>query len=172
MATERQSRAMRLYKENYGKNVPIGQIMLAAGYSESAAKNPKVLTESMDWQQMMDEFLPDDALLGAHKSMLQAKKLAMAEFPNWLGVEEIRAMITDQGGTPRNYEANPITGMVAVWYWIPDYMAQKVALDLAYKLKGKIKASGDVNVTVTPPPVALVEFLGGDGPAPSQDPVR
>lgn len=146
------------------------EIMLAAGYSQSSADNPKVLVESMDWQEAMDHFLPDDKLLGVHKGLLEAKKLATAEFPTWLGVDAIRDMIADQGGTVRNYELNPITQMTAVWYWIPDVMAQRAALDLAYKLKGKITNKvehlGEIEV-----PVALVEFLGGDGPTNGQDPV-
>lgn len=171
MATSKQQRAIQLYKENYGTGASLREIMLKAGYSQSSADNPKVLTESMDWQEAMDHFLPDADLLEKHVGLLNAKKLEKAEFPNWLPQAEIRQMILDSGGTPRNYETNPITGMIAVWYWVPDLMAQRAALDLAYKLKGKIKSSGDVNVNVTPPPVALVEFMGGDEPTPSQDPI-
>lgn len=138
MATTKQQRAIQLYKENYGTGASMREIMLAAGYSQHSADNPKVLTESMDWQQAMDHFLPDDKLLGVHVGLLEAKKLATAEFPVWLEIEMIHQMIEDQGGTVRNYEANPITGMIAVWYWIPDVMAQRAALDLAYKLKGKM----------------------------------
>lgn len=171
MATNKQQRAIQLYKENYGTGKSMREIMLMAGYSQSSADNPKVLVESMDWQQAMDHFLPDDKLLNVHGKLLEAKKLEKAEFPSWLPQAEIRQMILDSGGTPRNYETNPITQMIAVWYWVPDVMAQKAALELAYKLKGKLKAA-DVNVNVMPPPTALVEFLGGDGPTPSQDPVR
>lgn len=137
MATPRQQRAIAIYVENRGE-VSVGESMRRAGYSDASAKNPSNLTKSMDWQDAMEHFLPDDKLLGVHVSLLEAKKLASTEFPTWLGVDAIRDMIAEQGGTVRNYELNPITQMTAVWYWIPDVMAQRAALDLAYKLKGKM----------------------------------
>lgn len=137
MPTPRQQRAIAIYVENRGE-VSVGESMRRAGYSDASAKNPSNLTKSMDWQEAMEHFLPDDKLLNVHAGLLEAKKLDKAEFPTWLDQAEIRQMILDQGGTPRNYETNPITGMVAVWYWIPDVMAQRAALELAYKLKGKM----------------------------------
>lgn len=168
MATPKQELAIQLYKENYGTGMSYYDIMRKAGYSHSSAKNPKVLTESMDWQQAMDHFLPDDKLLEKHKGLLNATKIERADFPHYIPQETIREILLDAGCHPRNFETNPISGVVTVWYWAPDHRAQAAALDLAYKLKGKmttkVEHSGEV-------PVALVEFLGDDGSTTGQDPV-
>lgn len=159
---------MVLYKENYGNDVSMGQIMLAAGYSKSSAENPKVLTDSQDWQDMMEEFLPDKLLLKKHKQLLEAKKIERIEFPAYVTQETIRAIILDAGCKPRNFETNPFTGIISVWYWAPDARAQQAALTLAYHLKGKMKLKVERTDDV---PVALVEFLGDDDTSDSNDPV-
>lgn len=148
MATSKQNLAIRLYKENYGTGKSTREIMLMAGYSQSSADNPKVLTESMDWQEAMDEFLPDDLLLKKHKQLMEAKKIERAEFPSWLPQDKIREMLKEAGCSPRNFEVNPITGIIIVWYWAPDYVAQRAALDLAYKLKGKMTQKVEHSGTV------------------------
>lgn len=167
MGTPKQQLAISIYVENHGR-VSVSEAMRRAGYSDATAKNPQNLTKSMDWQEAMDSFLPDTDLLAKHSELLQAKKLEKAEFPGWLPQENIRDILHEAGCQPRNYETNPFTGTIVVWYWAPDARAQAAALDLAYKLKGKMKTkiehSGEV-------PVALVEFLGDDGSTPGQDPV-
>jgi hypothetical protein len=167
MPTEKQNRAIKIYVENHGR-LSVSESMRRAGYSAATAKNPKQLTESMDWQQAMDRFLPDDVLLKKHKQLMNARKIERAEFPGYIPQETIREILTDAGCKPRNFEQNPMTGIISVWYWAPDTRAQAMALDLAYKLKGKmtqkIEHTGEV-------PVALVEFLGDDDTSPSHDPV-
>lgn len=138
MATNKQELAIQIYKENYGTGMSTYQIMRQAGYSHSSAKNPKVLTESMDWQEAMDHFLPDTELLKKHKQLFNATKIERAEFPGYIPQETIREILLDAGCAPRNFEQNPMTGIISVWYWSPDTRAQAAALDLAYKLKGKM----------------------------------
>lgn len=166
MATMKQQRAIAIYVENRGQ-ISVGEAMRRAGYSDASAKNPTNLTRSMDWQEAMDKFLPDTDLLAKHAQLLEAKKLERAEFPSWLPQEEIRNILLEAGCQPRNYETNPITGIIVVWYWAPDARAQAAALDLAYKLKGKQKLKVEHSGT----PVALVEFLGDDGQTSGQSPV-
>ena len=167
MSTPKQQRAIAIYVENRGQ-LSVGEAMRRAGYSEASAKNPRNLTESMDWQEAMDHFLPDIDLLERHQDLLNAKRIEKTDFPSYVGQDLIRQIITEAGCEPRNMETNPFTGTITVWYWAPDARARLAALDLAYKLKGKqklkVEHSGDV-------PVALVEFLGDDGSTSGQDPV-
>jgi len=167
MATSKQTKAIMIYKQNYGSGITPTEAMRQAGYAESSLKNPKVLTESMDWKTAMDHFLPDHELLEKHVSLMSAKTIQKADFPIWMPQEKIKEIIEEAGCQPRNYETHPITGQIFVWYWAPDTAAQSKALELAYKLKRKMQ---DVNVNVMPP-TALVEFLGGEQPTQSQDPV-
>lgn len=168
MATSKQTKAIIIYKKNYGSGITPTEAMRQAGYAESSLKNPKVLTESLDWQEAMDKFLPDMKLLEKHNQLMEAKKIERAEFPLWLGQEKIKEILEEAGCQPRNFEINPVIEVIHVWYWAPDTAAQSKALELAYKLKKKMGA--DVNVTL-PPPTALVEFLGGEESTPGQSPI-
>lgn len=68
----RQIKAVKALAGNGGKS--IGKAMREAGYSKISANTPKKLTESKAWNDLLDEFLPDEYLakrtkwLTAHKS--------------------------------------------------------------------------------------------------------
>lgn len=59
MATEKQKKAMENYMDNHGN---VSKAMRDAGYDETTAKNPKNLTESRGWQELLDEYIPEDYL--------------------------------------------------------------------------------------------------------------
>lgn len=69
--TQKQAQAIQNSMENAGN---ISQAMLKAGYSPATAKNPKELTQSKAWQEVMKEYLPDAELFQAHKEALKATK--------------------------------------------------------------------------------------------------
>lgn len=58
--------------ENPGK--PIGTAMKEAGYAHGMVVNPKDLTESRGWKELMNEYLPDKTLLQVHKEGLAAMR--------------------------------------------------------------------------------------------------
>ena len=136
MASEKQKLAVQIYVGNRG--ITRSEAMRRAGYSENTIKNPKNLTASKTWQELMDEYLPDDKLAQKHTELLDATKIERADFPAGLPHAVIREMLIEAGCKPRNFETNPKTGVIYVWYWAPDRKAQASALDLAYKLKGKL----------------------------------
>lgn len=59
--------------ENPG--LPISTAMKQVGYSENTATNPKDLTESKGWQELMDKYLPDPDVIQTHKEGLKANKI-------------------------------------------------------------------------------------------------
>lgn len=67
MATLKQKKAVEKIVENHG-NVSKG--MREAGYDKNTAKNPKNLTESKGWQELMEQYLPDKLLAKKHKELL------------------------------------------------------------------------------------------------------
>jgi hypothetical protein len=69
--TMKQKKALDNMVEN-GGNVSKG--MRDAGYSEKTAINPSKLTESKGFQQLADEYLPDDFLLNALEEDIAEKK--------------------------------------------------------------------------------------------------
>jgi hypothetical protein len=67
MATIKQKRAFKEALENGGV---VSRAMKTAGYSDSVAKNPKKLTDSIGWKELMDEYLPDKLLAKRHLALL------------------------------------------------------------------------------------------------------
>lgn len=106
MATEKQKKAIKNVVENRGN---ISKAMRDAGYSKKSAKNPKNLTESKSWNQLMDKYLPDKLLAEKHKELLVIPK-------------KVRHFV--KGDLESEYEEL-------------DSNAMKAGLDMAYKLKGK-----------------------------------
>lgn len=51
---------------------PLGSAMRQAGYSDSQAKNPHQITRTRTWQQLMDEYLPQDKLVAVLAEQLEA----------------------------------------------------------------------------------------------------
>lgn len=72
MATLKQKKAVKELVEKVG--ISTGEAMLNAGYSPATAKNPQKLTESKAWAELMDQYLPDNALLETHQNALLASK--------------------------------------------------------------------------------------------------
>jgi hypothetical protein len=67
--TMRQREAVRNYVENRGN---ASKAMRDAHYSPATAKNPKNLTESAVFKELLDEFIPDKKLLQVGKDGLNA----------------------------------------------------------------------------------------------------
>lgn len=114
MATLNQEKAVKDTLDNLGKGkkVSMGKILRKNGYSESVIKNPKIVTESVGWQELMEKHLPDKLLAQKHKELLTVPK-------------KVRQFV--KGELTSEYEEL-------------DSNAVKSGLDMAYKLKGKYAA--------------------------------
>ena len=71
-----QKKALTKITEQLKNNqrVSISQVMRAVGYSESSATKPSNLTKSKAWQNMLEEYFPDDLLLKEHKGIIKQNK--------------------------------------------------------------------------------------------------
>lgn len=108
MVTIKQKLAKNRIVENHGN---ISKTMLQVGYSKNSAKNPKNLTESDGWKELMEQELPNSLLAQKHKELLNKKEVKRtfnAELGEWIEIE---------------------TGQI-------DTQAVSKGLDMAYKLKG------------------------------------
>src|SRR5574341_427314 len=114
MATIKQLKAIENVVENRGN---VSKAMLDAGYDETTAKNPKNLTESRAWQDLMDKYLDDKRLVRVHAEGLGARRK--------------RAEIVD-----RDDKGRP----VYQYFDEPDYFARHKYLETAYKIKDKLNA--------------------------------
>jgi hypothetical protein len=88
--------------------VGMGTAMLKAGYGKGYAKNPKKLTSTKSWQELMNEFLPDSLIAEKHKALLDKKEIIVVR-----NGKESETIVTDQ----------------------IDTNAVKAGVDMAYKLK-------------------------------------
>lgn len=118
-------------QKNHGKSPSIAKAMREAGYAEATAKNPKNLTESKSWEQMMDEYFPDDKLNKVLQEGLEANRV-------------ISAVVTGKEADGRSTD----------FIDVPDHAVRHKFLDTALKLKKKFPAekhevenTGEITVT-------------------------
>lgn len=71
MATAKQKLAVSKMAENGGN---VSRAMLEAGYTPVTAATPKKLTTSKGFQELADQYLPDNMLLEALKEDIESKK--------------------------------------------------------------------------------------------------
>ena len=141
MATDKQERAVQLFVENRGKSV--SSAMREAGYSDATAKNPKNLTATAAWKELLEKALPDKKLLAVHKKLLGAQHVEHMVFP--LGMEEadIKKLLNSVGCTPKKIKHGEQA--IHAWFWSPDYKARAAAVELANKIKGRISTKLEVD---------------------------
>jgi hypothetical protein len=148
MATLKQIKAARIIVENHGegKTLPLGQILLRAGYRPATAKNPAQIVESRGFQELLDEVLPDELLSDVHLGLLKSTKIEHMVFPlgpkrteedvDKLSDETICEMLAEVNCTVRRIVHQETARHV--YFWAPDTSARQAALKLAYDVKGRI----------------------------------
>lgn len=131
MATLKQKKAIKNTVENGGN---VTKAMLDAGYLPTTVNNPKNLTGSKAWLELMPKKLSDEVLLKVHKAGLEA-------------YHEV-AQITD-----RDKDGNP----VYTYFKKPDFHARHKYLETAYKIKGRYNETPEMNKPVT---INFITFNG------------
>lgn len=108
MATQKQKRAIDNLVENGGN---VSKAMKDAGYSEATAKTPQKLTESKAFQDIYEQYIPNELLLEKHKALLEKVEV-----------------VTKNNVSTGEVDVIP-TGQI-------DTQAVKAGLDMAYKVRG------------------------------------
>jgi len=73
MATLKQRKAARAIIEN--GRTSVSAVMREVGYSAKSAVDPSKLTKSKGFQELLEEYIPDELLAKKHKQLLEAKKI-------------------------------------------------------------------------------------------------
>ena len=120
MSTLKQKKAIENVIENHGN---ISKAMKDAGYTLASAKNPSNLTHSKAWKELVEDALPNEKLFKVHIEALQANKVVSARV---IGKDA-------DSGTDDFIE-------------VPDQPVRVKALELAYKIKGKLNTDSGVNI--------------------------
>lgn len=144
MATVKQKLAFKKTLENGGS---VSKAMRETKYNKSVAKNPKILTASKGWKELMDQYMPEDLLAKKHIELLSSVTLEKLSFTPETEDDEIKAVIADMPGYKFLYlkkikgsaRGSNIQEKIA-YVRAPDTMTQDKALDKAYKLRGSYSA--------------------------------
>jgi len=120
MATKKQKTRLKII----GKNRTIKQELLDAGYALSTAtKQPPTVMKAKGWNELVEQYLPDNALLNKHCEALEAAKV--------------------------------ITSPTEPDYTVPDYSIRLKAVELGYKVKGKLQTNNYIQQNN----IGKVEFI-------------
>jgi hypothetical protein len=79
MAVTKQRMVIGKLVENRG--ISIYRAMIASGYSEAYASNPKQLMETKSFTDLLEEHIPDSMLLDTHTALLKSKRIDNLIFP-------------------------------------------------------------------------------------------
>lgn len=125
------------------KGSTLTKAMEKANYSPTTAKRTNKLTRTKGWEELTNAYLSDKELAEKHSAQLNSSKLTKLYFDiddedetieevcKKLGVELLYIKINkDQTGKTANVKA-------------PDLFFRDLALDKAYKIKGKYSNDGD-----------------------------
>lgn len=118
------------------KKMSMYDAMIAQGYSHSYARSSTQLTETKDFQKLMEKYLPDNLLATTHGDLMTASKLEYMLFNADIKDEEIYELLASKGIIPKKI-IHGIQG-THVWFFSPDNKIRKEATELGYKVKGKM----------------------------------
>ncbi len=144
MPTIKQTKAFDKTMENTGN---VSKAMREVGYSENTAKNPKTLTDSKGWEELVKAQLSDKTLLKKHKELLNTKSLQKESFPKDIEDEEIKELLKAVNCSVKKIRNTKMAK--TVYYTAVDTKALKDALDMAYKVKGRYKEKVEHSLTLT-----------------------
>jgi len=125
----------------------MGGIFREAGYADSTADKPGRIQSAKSWEELMDERLSDDDLSRVHSELLNAHRLDHMVFPLNVTDDEITDLLRSTGCKVRKFMHSET--QTHCWFWSPDTMAQRGAVELAYKLKGRLTQKIDLSLRKT-----------------------
>lgn len=113
----------KMYKENGFKSLGKA-IRQSSVYSPSVADHPKIITQTISWQALLDEQMPEQHLALRHKEILDKRDRRMVP-------------ILDDFGNPNFYpDGKPMMREIDDG---PNTAAVTKGLDMAYRLRGSFK---------------------------------
>lgn len=157
-------RAKKAFDKMLENGGVVSSAMIEAGYSPAMAKNPQKLTGTLAWQQLMEEYLPDDEIAEKHKELLRSTRLDHQVFAlgpkdeedkkKYIEIDKAKAIkegkeyreieyVTDEDIRQMLEDINCKVRRIVhretardVYFWVADNRSRKDAIDMAYKLKG------------------------------------
>lgn len=138
MATAKQEATFRDQLENPGK--ALSKSMRENGFKPGMAKNPQDLKKTKGWQELTDKFLNDKELMKKHNEQLNSSRMTKMYFDIDDSDSDIRKVCKELGVELLYVKLNKDKTGKTVNVKAPDFFYRDLALDKAYKLKGKYSA--------------------------------
>lgn len=107
-----------------------------AGYSQSLADNPKVLTDRKWFKSVIPDY---EKTANAMHELMDSSRVEHAVFPLLLSDLEIKELLEEVPGCQLKKIRHSETQTHA-WYWVPDNRAKKDAIDIVLKVRGDYAA--------------------------------
>ena len=134
MPTIKQQIATKEIIENHRS---VGSAMRIAGYKNTSATVPYNLTRSKGWAELLEKHLPDKKLFQVHNDALDATKVVSAR---------VTGRDADSGTDD--------------FIDVPDHPTRLRAVELGYRVKGKLKDSPEINLNQTKVLIMPEELIG------------
>lgn len=115
MKAKHNTRQKLLAKKLIENGGNVSKSMVEVGYSKAYAKNPQKITNTKSWEELMEQYLPDEKLQQVHEEGLEATRTISA------------------------YSGKGADSTTNDFIDVPDFAVRKQYLELAYKIKSKIK---------------------------------
>lgn len=144
MATTRQKLAIK--KVLNGST--ISQAMRDAGYSPKTATSTGKLTSTKGWKELTAKYLSDDAIVKRHTEQLNSSKLQKLYFDIDDDDKMIKKVCDKLGVELLFIKENKDKTGKTVNVKAPDFFYRDLALDKAYKIKGKYAPEKEVDKTL------------------------
>ena len=134
------------------KGITIQKILKEAGYSDYMAISSTQVTRSKGFQSLLDKYLPEDKVYRVHSELIESKKMDSYKLDAKLTDKEIEQMVEDiKGCKVRRIVRDKNDPFVTVYFYTPDGIIRKSAVDMAYKLRGsyaaeKVDLSGGIEM--------------------------
>lgn len=117
--------------------------MKIAKYSPSAVKRTNKLTRTKGWEELMQTFIPDEELAIKHNQQLNSSKLTKLYFDIDDDDEMIEEVCRKLGVELLYVKENKAKDGKTANVKAPDFFFRDLALDKAYKVKGKYAGEGN-----------------------------
>lgn len=146
MSTNRQLIAVKKLAEivrntKSQKNVSMGRILREAGYSETVALHPDKVTDAKGFKELLEIYLPEEMVAKTHHELLLSAKLDSYIMDSKLTDDEITKIVESVPGcSTRKILRVKGRDTVSVYFWSPDGITRKGAVDMAYKIRGNYAA--------------------------------
>lgn len=137
---DRTEAAVKSYVDNGAKS--LSQAMTDVGFSPAYADHPDKLKKTKKWAKLVKKYLPDDTLAQKHNQLLNVGTLTSFAFPPNTPDVEIMTTINNIAGS-KFIRISASAHEKRAYFTTINADAQLRALEMAYKITGRINKSND-----------------------------